>query len=70
MPGGGDWPRYLASAHTSDVEIGIIAAEAMPKMVVLTHVISMGATDDSMIAAVKSKGYTGRVAVAHDLDRF
>ena len=70
MPGGGDWPRYLASAHTSDVEIGIIAANAKPKMVVLTHVISLGATDESMIAAVRSKGYTGRVAVAHDLDRF
>lgn len=70
MPGGGDWPRYLASAHTSDVEIGIIAANAKPKMVILTHVIAMGASDESMINAVKSRGFTGRVAVAHDLDRF
>ncbi|HEX2721715.1 MAG TPA: MBL fold metallo-hydrolase [Gemmatimonadaceae bacterium] len=70
MPGGSDWPRYLASAHTSDVEIGAIAARAKPKMVVLTHIVRLGATDGEMIAAVKSKGYTGKVAVAHDLDRF
>lgn len=70
MPGGGDWPKYLASAHTSDIEIGAIAVKANPRLVILTHVVSLGATDSTMIAAVKSKGYTGRVAVAHDLDRF
>lgn len=70
MPGGGDWPKYLASAHTSDIEIGAIAVKANPRLVILTHVVSLGATDSAMIAAVKSKGYTGRVAVAHDLDRF
>lgn len=70
LPGGGDWPRYLKDAHTSDVEIGVIAAKAQPKMVVLTHVIGLGATEADMVAAVKSKGYTGRVAVGHDLDRF
>jgi Metal-dependent hydrolases of the beta-lactamase superfamily III len=70
MPGGGDWPKYLKSAHTSDVEIASIAKTANPQMVILTHVIALGATDSAMIAAVRSKGYTGRVVVAHDLDRY
>ena len=70
MPGGGDWPKYLRSAHTSDIEIGEIATKAKPRLVILTHVISLGATDAEMIAAVKSQGYGGRVVVGHDLDRY
>lgn len=70
MPGGGDWPKYLASAHTSDVEIASIAMTANPRMIILTHVISLGATDSAMIAAVHSRGYSGRVVVGHDLDRY
>jgi ribonuclease BN (tRNA processing enzyme) len=67
---GGDWPKYLASAHTSDVELGVMAAKSNPRLVILTHVIGLGVPDSVMIAAVKSKGFAGRVAVAHDLDRF
>jgi Metal-dependent hydrolases of the beta-lactamase superfamily III len=70
LPSGASWPKYLVSAHTSDVEIGRIAASSNPKLVILTHVISMGAPDDVMIAAVHSGGYKGRVVVAHDLDRY
>jgi ribonuclease BN (tRNA processing enzyme) len=70
LPSGANWPKYLVSAHTSDVEIGRIAASSNPRMVILTHVISMGAPDDVMISAVKSGGYKGRVVVAHDLDRY
>lgn len=70
LPSGASWPKYLLSAHTSDVEIGGIAAKSKLKLVILTHVISMGASDDVMIAAVHSGGYKGRVVVAHDLDRY
>ena len=70
MPGGGDWPKYLKSAHTSDIEIASIAKTANPRMVILTHVVSLGATDSAMVAAVHSRGFTGRVVVAHDLDRY
>jgi ribonuclease BN (tRNA processing enzyme) len=70
MPGGGDWPRYLAASHTSDVEVGRIAATAQPRLVVLTHIVSLGISDDAMIAAVHAGGFGGRVVVGHDLDRF
>lgn len=42
----------------------------MPKLVILTHLISLGATDQEMIAGVWSGGFKGRVVVARDLDRF
>lgn len=62
--------QNVKASHTSDLELGSIANTANPKMVILTHVISQGATDAEMIAAVQSRGYKGRVVVAHDLDRF
>ncbi len=42
-PGGELWPQYLREVHTSDVELGRIAAAVRPKVLLLTHVIFMGA---------------------------
>ena len=69
-PGGEDWPRYMRQFHTSDFELGELAARIQPKLLVLTHVIRMGASDDELIAGIRKGGYTGRVVVGHDLDRY
>lgn len=69
-PGGGDWPAYLRSFHTSDEELGALAARAHPKLLVLTHIVRMGATDDEIIAGIRRGGYDGPVRIANDLDRF
>ena len=69
-PGGSDWPLYMHQFHTSDVELGRIAAEAKPKLLVLTHIIRMGATDADLISGVRAGGFTGRVEVGHDLGRY
>jgi ribonuclease BN (tRNA processing enzyme) len=70
-PGGSDWPRYMHDFHTSDVELGQIANRAHPGMLILYHVVNRGrASDDDMIAAIRRSGYTGRVVVARDLDRY
>jgi ribonuclease Z len=69
-PNGDDWPAYLRSFHTSDVELGRIAARARPGLLILDHVVRMGATDSELIAGVRRGGYTGSVAIARDLDRF
>lgn len=69
-PGGGDWPAYLRAFHTSDVELGALAARAHPKLLVLTHIVRMGASDSEVVAGVRRGGYTGPIAVAKDLDRF
>lgn len=69
-PGGDDWPTYMHQFHTSDVELGKIAAEDNPKLLVLTHIIRMGATDADLIRGIRAGGFEGRVEVGHDLGRY
>jgi ribonuclease Z len=69
-PGGEDWPAYMAASHTSDVQLGRIAAEVQPGLLVMTHVIRMGATDDELLAGVRQGGFNGRARVGHDLEVF
>ncbi|MEO7040683.1 MAG: MBL fold metallo-hydrolase [Gemmatimonadaceae bacterium] len=69
-PGGDDWPKYMHQFHTSDVELGKIAAIDKPKLLVLTHIIRMGATDEDLVRGVREGGFTGRVVVGRDLARY
>jgi len=69
-PGGEDWPRYMHEVHTSDVELGGIAARSRPRILVLTHLIRMGASDSTLLAGVRRGGFTGRVVIGHDGDRY
>ena len=69
-PGGEDWPRYMRAVHTSDVELGRLAAAAQPRLLVLYHVVRMGGTDEELLAGVRAGGFTGRVVVGKDLERF
>jgi ribonuclease BN (tRNA processing enzyme) len=69
-PGGQDWIEYMHQFHTSDVQLGAIAARAQPKLLVLTHIVRVGATDAELIAGIRKGGYTGRVVVGKDLERF
>lgn len=68
-PGGEDWPKYMHEFHTSDAELGSLAAKIGPKVLVLTHIIRMGASDDELIAGVRKGGFKGRIVVGRDLDR-
>ena len=69
-PDGEAWPAYMRAFHTSDVEVGQLAAAAAPRLVLLTHIIRMGATDEELLAGVRAGGYTGRVVVGTDLSRW
>ena len=69
-PGGEEWPRYMRSFHTSDRELGALAARARPKRLVLYHIVRMGGTDEELIAGVRAGGYSGPVSIGHDLERF
>lgn len=70
-PGGDDWPRYMRASHTSDVELGRLAATARPKLLILVHVVGrLGATDADMIAAIRQGGFAGPVVVGKDLSRY
>jgi ribonuclease Z len=59
---------YFRAFHTSDVELGKLAASAQPKTLVLYHFVARG-NEDKVIATIRSQGYTGRIVIAKDLDR-
>ncbi len=62
------WAQYMAAFHTSAPELADIATRAHAKALMTTHLVFMGkATEADLVAALK-KGYSGKVAVAHDLD--
>lgn len=69
-PGGEDWAKYMHEFHTSDVELGALATRIQPKLLVLTHIIRMGASDEELLAGVRKGGFTGRVVVGHDLGKY
>ena len=69
-PGGDDWPRYMRSFHTSDRELGAIAARAQPRRLVLTHIVRMGGTDEELERGVRAGGWSGPLAIGRDLDSY
>jgi len=69
-PGGADWPRYLRAFHTSDIELGRLAATAGPKLLILYHVVRGIGADAELIAAMRKAGFQGRVVIGKDLERY
>jgi ribonuclease Z len=69
-PGGEDWPKYMQAFHTSDREVGALAAAAQPGLLILHHVVRMGGSDAELLAGVRQGGFAGRVVVGKDLERY
>jgi ribonuclease Z len=69
-PGGDSWPAYMRSFHTSDVEVGALARRVQPRLLVLYHIVRMGADDAELLAGVREGGFLGPTVVGRDLDRF
>jgi len=69
-PGGDAWPQYMRASHTSDVELGALAARVRPKLLILDHLIRMGASDEDLLAGVRAGGFTGRAVIGRDLERY
>jgi ribonuclease BN (tRNA processing enzyme) len=65
-----DWPEYMRSFHTSDVELGRLAARIGPRLLVLTHLLRRGATDAELLAGLRRGGFTGPAVVGRDLGRY
>jgi ribonuclease Z len=68
--GGDVWPSYMREFHTSDIELGMLAGEAQPKLLVLHHIVRHEADDDELLESIRAGGFEGEVVVAKDLDRF
>ncbi|HUK63451.1 MAG TPA: MBL fold metallo-hydrolase [Dongiaceae bacterium] len=69
-PGGDAWPNYMHEFHTSDRELGALCARAQPRQLVLYHIVRMGGSDEELLAGIRAGGYTGPVAIGHDLERY
>lgn len=69
-PGGANWQKYMHDFHTSDVELGALAARIQPGLLILDHVGAFGGTDEDLIKGVRQGGFGGRVVVGKDLSRY
>jgi ribonuclease Z len=69
-PGGELWPQYLREVHTSDVELGRLAVRANPRLLLLSHVLFMGASEQEVLDGIRRGGFTGRVVFAKDLGKY
>ena len=61
---------YFRMYHTSSVELGQLAERVRPKLLLLTHVVRAGATDEELIAGIRSGGFGGSVVVGRALTRY
>jgi ribonuclease Z len=60
---------YHAGAHTSATQLGAIATQAQAKMLILTHLLFFGASEERLLSEVRST-FGGNVVLAHDLQVF
>jgi ribonuclease Z len=58
---------YHAHAHTSATQLGDIASQAKPKLLVLNHQLFFGASEEKLVEEVRSH-FSGRVVSGKDLD--
>jgi ribonuclease Z len=58
---------YHSNAHTSATRVGDIATESGAKLVILYHQLFFGASEEKLLAEVRSH-FKGKVVSAHDLD--
>jgi ribonuclease BN (tRNA processing enzyme) len=63
------WQEYHRTHHTSGVELGALAARAMPKRLVATHVLDFGCTDAQILSEIASS-FQGPAAIARDGEVF
>lgn len=63
------WQLYHGTSHTPSDKLIEVANRARPKLLVLYHVLFLGATPEELLAEIHA-GYDGKVVIANDLDVF
>lgn len=62
------WRDYFSRVHTSGVEVGQMAAQIDPGLLILNHqMVFGGLTDADLIQEVRDGGYTGELVSGQDL---
>jgi ribonuclease BN (tRNA processing enzyme) len=62
-----DWQQYHSHFHTSSQELGRIASQAKPGLLILYHQLLWGTTEAQLLQEIHQV-YSGKVVSAHDLD--
>ena len=60
------WQTYHGKNHTSTLELGKIAEQAQPKILVLYHILFWGAEEEDLLTEIAST-YQGKVIIGRDL---
>ncbi|MFC1572533.1 MBL fold metallo-hydrolase [Candidatus Eisenbacteria bacterium] len=61
------WQEYHSKVHTSAEELGRIASEARPKLLVLYHQLRWGVSENDLVAEI-GRVYDGPVSSGRDLE--
>ena len=64
---GMNWQRYFSSFHTSTEELGKLAAQANPGLLLLTHHMQLGLTSDEQMVEQIREHYDGPIEIGVDL---
>lgn len=65
------WQWYFSKVHTSAKEVGKIAAQVKPGLLILNHQMYLGGTtDEELLQEIRDGGYTGEVVSGKDLQVF
>ncbi len=63
-----DWAKYIATHHTTSIQLGEVAARANPKLLIVSHNTRRD-TSAQVLADIR-RAYKGPVVIAEDLQRF
>jgi ribonuclease BN (tRNA processing enzyme) len=70
-PGGEYWPEYQKQFHTSDVELGEIAKQSEPKLLILYHISRVNdKIEKELLGNIRKSGFDGKIVVGKDMDIF
>ncbi len=61
-----DWQQYHAQMHTSTKELALIASEVNPDILLLTHLLMWGQTEQELVEEIR-EDYSGVVICGQDL---
>ncbi len=61
------WKNYHNKNHTSTYELAEMANKAKPQIIILTHMLFWGASEDDLLSEIAER-YNGKVFVGRDLD--
>jgi ribonuclease BN (tRNA processing enzyme) len=63
------WQRYHAASHTSSRQLGAIASQVRPRLLVLYHELFWGSSEEELVNEVR-RFYDGPVVAGRDLDLY